>query len=708
MEMNAEYNGEVQNHLKVTDFFGQNVFDDLTMRRRLPKDVYKKLKKMIDSGEDLDAGVANVVASAIKDWAIEKGATHYCHWFQPMTGRTAEKHESFIEPFIGGGISMEFSGKQLIKGEPDASSFPNGGLRATFEARGYTAWDATSPAFIKDKTLYIPTAFCSYWGEALDEKTPLLRSMQAVSRECLRVLRAIGDTETEKVTPSVGAEQEYFLIDKRLYQKRKDLILTGRTLFGANPPKGQEMEDHYFGSIKENIAAFMKELDIELWKMGVYAKIKHNEVAPAQHEIVPVFSVANIAADHNQLVMDTLVKVANHHGLVCLLHPKPFEDVNGSGKHCNWSLGTERRNLLEPGETPHQNTKFLLILSAVMAAVDEYAPLLRASISSAANDRRLGGHEAPPAIISIYLGDQLSDIIRQILEGDLRASKVKDVLELHVDSIPTIFQDVTDRNRTSPFAFTGNKFEFRMCSSSASIAGPNITLNTIVAEHLRRIADRLERAEDVAAELKAVITENIREHQRIIFDGDGYSKEWTEEAKRRGLPVLRTSVDAFLEMCQPEFIEVFDRNGVMSPKETLARAEIMLEDYCKVINIEAKTMIEMARKEILPACYVYARQVAENLRRLADFTPEEFLAEEKNNLLRILRYCGETQKHTAGVDANLAKAYNIKETGNRALYFRDTILPEMEEIRLGCDALEELVEEKQWPFPTYFDLLFRI
>ena len=706
--MNAEYSGEMQNHLKVTDFFGQNVFDDLTMRRRLPKDVYKKLKKMIDNGEELDAGVANVVASAIKDWAIEKGATHYCHWFQPMTGRTAEKHESFIEPFVGGGISMEFSGKQLIKGEPDASSFPNGGLRATFEARGYTAWDTTSPAFIKDKTLYIPTAFCSYWGEALDEKTPLLRSMQAVSRECLRVLRAIGDTETQKVIASVGAEQEYFLIDKRLYQKRKDLILTGRTLFGANPPKGQEMEDHYFGSIKENIAAFMKELDIELWKMGVYAKIKHNEAAPAQHEIVPVFSVANIAADHNQLVMDTLVKVANHHGLVCLLHPKPFEGINGSGKHCNWSLGTERRNLLEPGETPHQNTKFLLILSAVMAAVDEYAPLLRASISSAANDRRLGGHEAPPAIISIYLGDQLSDIIRQILEGDLRASKEKDVLELHVDSIPTIFQDVTDRNRTSPFAFTGNKFEFRMCSSSASIAGPNITLNTIVAEHLRRIADRLEKAEDVAAELKAVITENIRQHQRIIFDGDGYSREWTEEAKRRGLPILRTSIDAFLQMYKPEFIEVFDRNGVMSPKETLARAEIMLEDYCKVINIEAKTMIEMARKEILPAAYTYARQVAENLLRVAEFTPEEFLTEEKDNLQRILRYCGETQKHVAEVEDSLSKAYNIKETGDRAFYFRDAILPEMEEIRLGCDALEELVEEKQWPFPTYFDLLFRI
>lgn len=705
---NPEYLEEMQNPAKVTEFFGQNVFDDLTMRRRLPKDTYKKVKKMIDNGEDLDSSVANVVASAIKDWAIEKGATHYCHWFQPMTGRTAEKHESFIEPFVGGGVSMEFSGKQLIKGEPDASSFPNGGLRATFEARGYTAWDATSPAFIKDKTLYIPTAFCSYRGEALDEKTPLLRSMQAVSRECLRVLRAIGDNETQKVTTSVGAEQEYFLIDKRLYQKRKDLILTGRTLFGANPPKGQEMDDHYFGSIKENIAAFMRELDIELWKMGVYAKIKHNEVAPAQHEIVPVFSIANIATDHNQLVMDTLVKVANHHGLVCLLHPKPFEGFNGSGKHNNWSISTEKRNLLEPGATPHQNTKFLLILSAVLAAVDEYAPLLRISASDAANDRRLGGHEAPPAIISVYLGDQLSDIINQILEGDLRASKEKDVLELHVDSIPTIFQDVTDRNRTSPFAFTGNKFEFRMCSSSASIASPNIVINTIVAEHLRRIADRLEKAEDVTAELKAVITENIHNHQRIIFDGDGYSKEWVEEAKRRGLPNLQTSVDAFLELYKEENIAVFDRNGVMSPVEVLARAEIMLEDYCKVLNIEAKTMADMAKKEILPACYTYAKQVADGLKSFQNFVSEEFLAEEKDKLIRILRYAGDAQRQVAVLEEQLPKAYNIKETADKAKYFRDVILPEMEEIRSHCDALEELVEEKVWPFPSYLDLLFRI
>lgn len=704
----SQYGSETRQTEDVTAFFGQNVFDDLTMRRRLPKDIYKKVKKMIDNGEDLDPGVANVVASAIKDWAIEKGATHYCHWFQPMTGRTAEKHESFIEPFVGGGVSMEFSGKQLIKGEPDASSFPNGGLRATFEARGYTAWDATSPAFIKDKTLYIPTAFCSYWGEALDEKTPLLRSMQAVSRECLRVLRAIGDNQTQRITTSVGAEQEYFLIDKRLYQKRKDLILTGRTLFGANPPKGQEMEDHYYGSIKESIAAFMQELDIELWKMGVYAKIKHNEVAPAQHEIVPVFSIANIATDHNQLVMDTLVKVANHHGLVCLLHPKPFEGVNGSGKHNNWSIGTEKRNLLEPGDTPHQNTKFLLILSAVIAAVDEYAPLLRVSASSAANDRRLGGHEAPPAIISIYLGNQLSDIINQILEGDLKASKEKDVLELQVDSLPTIFQDVTDRNRTSAFAFTGNKFEFRMCSSAASIAGPNIVINTIVAEHLRRIANRLEKAEDVMAELKAVITENIRNHKRIIFDGDGYSKEWAEEAKHRGLPNLQSSVDAFLELYKEEYIEVFHRNGVMSPKEILARAEIMLEDYCKVIHIEAKTMVDMANKEIIPAGYAYAKKVADGLNSFSHFVAQEWIKEEKNKLNKILRYTGQAQKLVVKLEVDLPKAHNIKDTKDRALYFKNVILPEMEEIRSYCDELEDLVEESMWPFPTYLDLLFRI
>ncbi|NLK72976.1 MAG: glutamine synthetase type III, partial [Clostridiales bacterium] len=584
----------------VTQIFGTNVFNESVMKERLPKATFKKLKRTIDLGEEMTLEVAEVVASAMKDWAVEKGATHYTHWFQPMTSKTAEKHDSFIEPTSEGRIIMEFSGKQLIQGEPDASSFPSGGLRATFEARGYTAWDATSPAFVKDNTLYIPTAFCSYSGEALDKKTPLLRSMEAISKQAVRILRLFGDSETMKVTTTVGPEQEYFIIDKKLYQQRKDLIFTGRTLFGAMPPKGQEMEDHYFGSIKERISAFMKELDEELWKLGVLAKTKHNEVAPAQHEMAPVFSTTNIAIDHNQLVMDTLVKVANRHDLACLLHEKPFAGVNGSGKHNNWSLGTEKMNLLEPGVTPHENAQFLTFLVAIIAAVSKYAPLLRLSAASPGNDHRLGANEAPPAVISIFLGEQLTDIINQIKNGALTSSKAPTYINLGVSTLPKFPKDVTDRNRTSPFAFTGNKFEFRMVGSSMSLAGPNIVLNTIVADVLSDIADELEKADDFKGTLSKIIERLVKEHYNIVFDGDGYRDEWIAEAERRGLPNIKTSVEAIAVFNKPEYVKLFEKHGVLNKSEIHSRQEIMFEEYAKTINIEALTSIQIAKKEILP------------------------------------------------------------------------------------------------------------
>lgn len=693
--------------MKVDEYFGINVFDDQVMQKRLPKDIYKKLKKIVDSRESLTIEVADVVANAMKDWAIEKGATHYCHWFQPMTGRTAEKHDSFIEPQRFGGIVMEFSGKQLIQGEPDASSFPNGGLRATFEARGYTAWDATSPAFIRDTTLYIPTAFCSYTGAALDKKTPLLRSMDAINKQAMRVLRLLGDTRSEKIATTVGAEQEYFLIDKRLYQQRKDLILTGRTLFGAAAPKGQEMEDHYFGSIKENIAAFMKEIDEELWKLGVASKTKHNEVAPGQHELALIYTTTNIATDHNQLVMDTLVKVANHHQLVCLLHPKPFEGVNGSGKHNNWSISTESYNLLEPGQTPHKNRQFLLFLSAIIAAVDEYAPLLYMSAASAANEHRLGGNEAPPTIISIFLGEQLSQIASQIENQWKKSSTKADQLILNVSTLPYLSRDVTDRNRTSPFAFTGNKFEFRMCSSAASVADPNIILNTIVAEHLKRAAERLEQTDNVDAEVEAIITDNIKQHSRVIFDGDGYSEEWKTEAIRRGLPQIQSTVEAIKEFPKEYSVKLFESHGVLSRHEIDARTEIQLEDYYKTLNIEALTMISMVRQQILPAVLEDSGEMAEKinqLQKLNQQVPDYY----EESLTEIMNLANQASGVLRGMETCLQEASKIKNSLEKATYYRDVIFPAMGDLRRPCDQLEELISQSKWPFPTYMDLLFRV
>ncbi len=607
--------------MKVTDIFGVNVFNDVVMKERLPKDTYKALKMTTDKGQTMTEDVADVVANAMKDWAIEKGATHYTHWFQPMTGKTAEKHDSFIEPTGDGQVIMEFSGKQLIQGEPDASSFPSGGLRATFEARGYTAWDATSPAFIKDDTLCIPTAFCSYTGEALDKKTPLLRSMEAVSKQAVRILRLFGDEDTQKVTATLGPEQEYFLVDKHMYQARKDLIFTGRTLFGAAPPKGQELDDHYFGSIKERISDFMKELDAELWKLGITSKTKHNEVAPAQHEMAPIFATANIATDHNQLVMDMCQKVAMRHDLACLLHEKPFAGINGSGKHNNWSLATEKANLLSPGKTPHENAQFLTFLVAILASVDTYAPLLRLSAANAGNEHRLGANEAPPAIISIFLGEQLNDIIEQIKAGSLTSSTEAVTMKLGVTTLPELPKDVTDRNRTSPFAFTGNRFEFRMVGSEQSISGPSIVLNTIMAEVLGSIADQLEGSEDFEVKLSEILEDLVKKHSKIIFNGDGYSDEWVEEAEKRGLPNIKTTPEAIAIFNKPEYVEMFAKHGVFFTGEVEARQEIMFEEYAKTINIEALTSITMAKREILPAVMDYIADVSGSINSIKAAVP---------------------------------------------------------------------------------------
>lgn len=691
-----------------SQIFGTNVFSEAVMKERLPKDTFKKLKKTLDLGEELTPEVAEVVASAMKDWAVEKGATHYTHWFQPMTGRTAEKHDSFIEPTGDGRVIMEFSGKQLIQGEPDASSFPNGGLRATFEARGYTAWDATSPAFVKDGTLYIPTAFCSYSGEALDKKTPLLRSMEAVSAQAVRVLRLFGDNDTQKVTSTVGPEQEYFLLDKRLYQERKDLIYSGRTLFGALPPKGQELDDHYFGSIKERISSFMKELDEELWKLGISSKTKHNEVAPAQHEMAPIFTTTNIATDHNQLVMDTLVKVANRHDLACILHEKPFAGINGSGKHNNWSLGTDKMNLLEPGVTPHENAQFLTFLVATIAAVGKYAPLLRLSAASPGNDHRLGANEAPPAIISIFLGEQLTDIINQIKEGALTSCTGQTKMDLGVKTLPKFPKDVTDRNRTSPFAFTGNKFEFRMVGSTMSVSGPNIVLNTIVADVLSNIADELEKAEDFKATLSEIIERLVRENFNVIFDGDGYDPSWIDEAEKRGLPNIKTSVEAIEIFSKPEYVKLFERHGVFTEGEVLARQEIMFEEYTKTINIEALAMIQIAKREILPATLEYACSVADSVASIksvvsnADISAQSAVVEKVNALY------GQASKALADLESTLTKVQGIDEIGQQAKAYKFEVFEAMQALREPCDALEEIVSEDFWPFPTYGDLLFRV
>ncbi len=697
------------NVINMAEIFGSNVFNDSVMRTVLPKAIYKSLRKTIEEGIPLDPQVAEVVASAMKDWAISKGATHFTHWFQPLTGVTAEKHDSFISPTLDGRVIMEFSGKELIKGEPDASSFPSGGLRATFEARGYTAWDCTSPAFVKDGSLYIPTAFASYTGEALDKKTPLLRSMDALNRQALRVLRALGNTTTSKVTTTVGPEQEYFLIDKKLFDQRLDLMLTGRTLFGAKPPKGQDLEDHYFGQIKDRIAAYMSDLDSELWKLGVSAKTKHNEVAPAQHELAPIFTTTNIATDHNQLTMETMKKVALRHGLVCLLHEKPFAGVNGSGKHNNWSMGTDDgQNLLEPGKTPHENLQFLLVLTSVIRAVDVYADLLRASAASPGNDHRLGANEAPPAIISIFLGDQLTDILEQIEKsGGATSSKVGGLLELGTSSLPSLFKDTTDRNRTSPFAFTGNKFEFRMVGSSQSVAQCNFTLNAAVAEIFSQVADRLEKAENVETEANAIILEVIKNHKRIIFNGNGYSDEWVEEAARRGLANIRTTVDAIAAINAEKNKALMAKHGILSWIEMESRTEIQYEIYVKTINIEGLTAVEIAKRQLLPAVINFKADLASSMASIdavgGDISVEKELFGKVNVAMKSL------YANIAKLEKALDTATNLHgDSKAQAEAYRDLVFAAMNELRADADVLETLVDADYWPLPTYSDLLFKV
>jgi len=687
--------------------FASNVFSDVVMRARLPKNIYKALKKTIDEGLPLAPEVADIVANAMKDWAIERGATHFTHWFQPMTGITAEKHDSFISPTGNGRIIMEFSGKELIKGEPDASSFPSGGLRATFEARGYTAWDCTSPAFFKDNTLCIPTAFCSYTGEALDKKTPLLRSMEALSKQAIRVLRLLGNTTATRVVAMVGPEQEYFVIDKKLYEKRKDLILTGRTLFGAKPAKGQELEDHYFGNLKERIAAFMAEVDQELWKLGVLAKTKHNEVAPAQHELAPIYSTTNIATDHNQLMMETLKKVAIRHGLVCLLHEKPFAGINGSGKHNNWSMATnDGQNLLDPGKTPHENEQFLLFLTAILQAVDEYADLLRVSTANPGNDHRLGANEAPPAIISVFLGEQLTDILEQIQNGGAKSSKVGGELKLGVITLPALPKDSTDRNRTSPFAFTGNKFEFRMVGSSASIAEANTALNTISAEILSRIATRLEKAKNIDAEVQTIVTEIAKKHKRIIFNGNNYTDEWVKDAEKRGLPNITSTVAAIPALISEKSIKVYEKHSVLSKEELHSRYEIYLENYTKTINIEALTMLEIAKRQILPASLSFAGQVASTIASMKSVSVK---AKSANKLLSELATTIDSfSKNIETLESVLSKLKHGDNALKQAQYYRDVVFVAMGKLRVDGDILETLVDSEIWRIPTYADLLFNI
>lgn len=681
---------------KINEIFGSNVFNDSVMKERLPKATYKALKKTIEQGTSLEAEVADVVAAAMRDWAVEKGATHFTHWFQPMTGITAEKHDAFINPTSDGKVILEFSGKELIKGEPDASSFPSGGLRATFEARGYTAWDCTSPAFIKDGSLCIPTAFCSYNGEALDKKTPLLRSMEALNKQALRVLRALGNTTTQKVITTVGPEQEYFLIDKKMYDARKDIILTGRTLFGAKPSKGQELEDHYFGVIKPRVSEFMKELDEELWKLGITAKTKHNEVAPAQHELAPIFNTTNIATDNNQLTMEVMKKVAEKHGLYCLLHEKPFAGVNGSGKHNNWSMGTDDgMNLLEPGTSPHENKQFLLFLCAVIKAVDEYPDLLRVSAANAGNDHRLGANEAPPAIISIFLGDQLEDILEQIEKGPATSSKCSSALTIGVNTLPALPKDATDRNRTSPFAFTGNKFEFRMVPSSASISGCNFVLNTIVAETLSEIADKLEKASDLNGEIQAILTDIVKNHKKVIFNGNGYSDEWVEEAARRGLPNIKSTVEAAKAMISEKNQAVLEKHGVLTKVEAESRYEITLENYNKIINIEALTTLEMAKRQILPAVIKFATSLAGSINTInatglgVDVSAQADLLKEVSTLTASLK------KNIGILEEVVAKADSFDgDIFDLGMMYRYEVFEQMSTLREDADKLETLVDKE--------------
>ncbi len=693
----------------VTELFGKNVFSDSVMRERLPKSVYKSFKETVNGDKALDIHTANVIANAMKDWAIEKGATHYCHWFQPMTGLTAEKHDSFINPMENGKVMMEFSGKELIKGEPDASSFPSGGLRQTYEARGYTAWDCTSPVFVKEDgkniTMFIPSAFCSYTGEVLDKKTPLLRSMDALSKEAIRVLRALGNTTSNRVTATCGPEQEYFLIDKEYFLKRPDLILTGRTLFGAPSPRGQEMDDHYFGTIHERVASFMNEVNCELWKLGVSAKTQHNEVSPAQYELAPIFGTVNVATDHNQLAMETLQKVANRHGLVCLLHEKPFAGVNGSGKHNNWSIVTDDgNNLLDPGDTPHDNMVFLVMLCAVIKAVDKYAKLLRASIANTGNEHRLGANEAPPAIMSIFLGDQLNDIFEQIAAGGAKTSQRGGELVLGVSTLPPLPKDCTDRNRTSPFAFTGNKFEFRMVGSSQSIAGPNFVMNTIVAKVLSEIADELEGASDVKETAQKLLAKIATDHKKVIFNGDNYTEDWVKEAQGRGLPNMRSTVEALGCITDPEHVEVFESMGILREKELEARTEILMENYAMTMNIEAKTALLIAKRYILPAAVECSTNYAKSFKAVSDAGVDgEGYKEILSNV------CSLTECLKGGITAlekALEKANSIEEAEETGKAFRDEVIPAMTEVRKCVDDLEVVVDADLWPLPTYAEMLF--
>ena len=696
--------------ITVSDYFGSLVFDDVIMKATLSDDVYRSLRKTIDEGAKLESDVANAVAVAMKDWAVKNGATHFTHWFQPLTGITAEKHDSFITPAPDGRVIMEFSGKELIKGEPDASSFPSGGLRATFEARGYTAWDPTSYAFIKDKTLCIPTAFCSYGGEALDKKTPLLRSMEALNKQALRILRLFGNTDVKCVRTSVGPEQEYFLIDKEMYEKRKDLMFTGRTLFGAKPPKGQEMDDHYFGAIKPRVAAYMADLNEELWKLGILAKTEHNEVAPAQHELAPIYTTTNIATDHNQLTMEIMQKVASRHGLVCLLHEKPFAGVNGSGKHNNWSMATDTGvNLLTPGETPYENAQFLLFLCAVIKAVDDYQDLLRLSVATAGNDHRLGANEAPPAVVSIFLGDELTAVLDAIENDTPYSSAEKTVMKLGVHVLPRFMRDTTDRNRTSPFAFTGNKFEFRMLGSSNSIACANIMLNSAVAESLKTYADRLEKAEDFETALHDMIKETIKKHKRIIFNGNGYDEAWIKEAtEKRGLLNLRTTPDALPTLLEKKNVDMLTSHKVFSLAEIRSRYEITLDNYCKTVKIEALTMVDMARKEILPAVEAYAKELSDAYIAKSAVIPGIAGKYEKGVIAKLSTLADEIDTAAAALDAAVIRFNAISDITEASCMIRDVILQKMAELRVVCDEAETVTAEKYWPFPTYDKLLFGV
>jgi glutamine synthetase len=694
----------------VPELFGINVFNNKMMKERLPKETYKAMRETIDKGIALKPEVAAVVANAMKDWAIEKGATHYTHWFQPLTGATAEKHDSFIAPTDDGGVIMEFSGKQLIQGEPDASSFPSGGLRVTFEARGYTAWDATSPAFLKEDaagnvTLTIPTAFCSYKGEALDKKTPLLRSMEAVSRQSLRVLKAMGNTTTSRVISTVGAEQEYFLVEKEYYLQRLDLMTCGRTLFGAPAPKGQELEDQYFGAIKDRVSAFMKDLDIELWKMGITSKTKHNEVAPAQYEMAPVFVTTNIAADQNQLVMETMQKVALRHGMICLLHEKPYAGVNGSGKHNNWSLGTDDGlNLLEPGSTPEDNAQFLVFLCALLKAVDNHADIMRATCGSSGNDHRLGANEAPPAIISVFLGQELTDVLLNVAKGEkVCKSGSCRFIKIGVDSLPELPKDNTDRNRTSPFAFTGNKFEFRMVGSSQSISGPNVALNTIAAEALDEIATRLEKAEDVNAEILDILRETVSQHGRIIFDGNNYSEEWVKEAEKRGLPNTKTTVDALKAFASPKAIKLFGKYNVLSKDELHSRYDIYVEQYAKHINIEAQTAIQMVKRQYIPTAIRFMTELGNSINATGKYG-----SVQKDLLAQVSTILTSVTKKLADLETETRMAQAIALVEKQAAAYRDKVLPVLSGLREEIDALEGITPRDLWPVPTYSDLLFKL